>query len=50
MSTGQEWRSKTSKRTILIIITKGDEVLVRYQNMTSKWRMKEDIKRFYVPV
>ena len=37
-------------KRILIIITKGDKVLVRYPDMTSKWRLKEDIKRFYVPV
>jgi len=47
MSTGQQWGSKTSKRTILIIITKGDEVLVRYPNMTSKWRKIADIERYY---
>jgi len=49
MSTGQQWRSRTSKRTILIIIKKGDEVLVRYPNMTSKWRKISDIKRYYTP-
>ena len=49
MTMGQQWRSKTSKRTILIIIKKGDEVLVRYPNLTSKWRKIEDIKRLYFP-
>ncbi len=47
MKTGDEYQSKSKKLIILIIITKRDEVLVRYPNNESKWRKIEDIKRLY---
>jgi hypothetical protein len=47
---GQQWRSKATRRTVIIIIRKGDEVMVRYPNLTSEWRKVVDIKQLYFPV